>query len=76
MMGRDPAMKMNDVILSQIDAIRVTGLTNMLDYRVVQRIAFDRQMYELVNYIEENPARYFHFIITGKEDLECTKETS
>lgn len=58
---------MNDVILSQLLSIRDSGETNMFDYPVVQRIAFDHGYYELVNYIEEDPARYCHFILYGKE---------
>lgn len=58
---------MTETILSQILSIRDSGETNMLDCRMVQRIAFDHGMYELVNYIEEDSRRYFHFILYGKE---------
>lgn len=58
---------MNDKILSQIICIRDTGLTNMFDYRMVQQIAYEKNMYELVNYIEEDPQKYCEFILNGKE---------
>ena len=52
----------------QILAIRDTGLTNMFDIRMVQRLAYDRHYYELVTFIEENPAAYVRFIFTGETD--------
>ncbi|MBQ7196212.1 MAG: DUF5049 domain-containing protein [Synergistaceae bacterium] len=58
---------MTEEILSQILKIRDTGLINMCDCIAVQKIAFDKNMNELVNYIEEDKARYFHFIIYGEE---------
>ena len=58
---------MTDEIFSQIMKIRSGGLVNMCDCRAVQRIAFNMKMYELVNYIEEDRARYFHFIVYGEE---------
>ena len=48
-------------IKSQIIAIRDTGLTNM-----VQRLAYEREFYELVTFIEECPSAYAHFIFTGE----------
>lgn len=58
---------MNEKIKEQLLAIRDSGETNMLDKNMVQRLAFDRGFYELVNYIEEHPKEYWHFIMTGKE---------
>ena len=45
---------MSDKVREQILAVRDTGLTNMFDINTVQRIAFDAEYYELVNYLEEN----------------------
>lgn len=59
---------MTQKVKEQILAIRDSGLTNMLDTPAVQRLAFDRGYYELVNFIEENRKGYWKFIITGKED--------
>ena len=53
-------------IEEQILAIRDTGLTNMFDLPVVQRIAYEMEFFELVNLIEEEPKQYIHFIFTGE----------
>lgn len=58
---------MTDTIFSQILKIRDSGLVNMLDCTAVQRIAFDNNMFELANYIEEYRSEYFKFILHGKE---------
>ncbi len=56
---------MTETIREQIMAIRDTGLTNMFDVLMVQRLAFDRGFYELVCYLEEHRNEYAHFIMTG-----------
>ena len=38
---------MNETIREQILAIRDTGLTNMFDVNTVQRLAFERDYFEL-----------------------------
>ena len=48
---------MTETIREQILAIRDTGLTNMFDLNMVQRLAYDRNYYELVCYIEEQIGR-------------------
>lgn len=53
-------------IISQIISIRDTGLTNMFDINMVQRLAYEREYYELVTFIEEYPLEYSNFILTGK----------
>ncbi len=57
---------MNEKIKSEILEIRDTGLTNMFDIPMVQRLAFDREFYELVIFLEEHPKEYAHFIMTGE----------
>lgn len=57
---------MTDKIREQIITIRDSGLTNMFDLPIVQRIAFDNGYYELVCYIEEHRREYCHFIMTGE----------
>lgn len=54
-----------DTVRRQIMDIRASGLTNMLDVPYVQRLAFDRNFYELVNFIEDYKKEYVHFIMTG-----------
>ena len=57
---------MTEKIREQILAIRDTGLVNMLLLPMVQRLAFERDFYELVIFIEEHPKEYVHFIMTGE----------
>ncbi len=61
--------KGNSTIREQILAIRASGETNMLDTHAVQRLAFERDFYELVNFIEEDRKAYAHFIFTGELNL-------
>ena len=57
---------MSEIVKEQILAIRDTGLTNMFDLPVVQRLAYERDFLDLVVYIEEHPKEYAHFILTGE----------
>ncbi|RLK63573.1 DUF5049 domain-containing protein [Atopobacter sp. AH10] len=57
---------MNDKIKEQILAIRKMGLTNMFDVNTVQRIAYEMDFYELVDFLETDRKAYVDFIIYGK----------
>ena len=57
---------MTDTIREQILAIRDTGLTNMFDVPMVQRLAYERDFYELVVFVEEHRKEYVHFILYGE----------
>ena len=57
---------MNETIKKQILAIRDTGLTNMFDITAVQRLAYERDFYELVLYLEDHRSEYAKFILTGE----------
>ncbi|MFM1514499.1 DUF5049 domain-containing protein [Helcococcus ovis] len=57
---------MNDKIKEQILIIRKTGLTNMFDVNTVQRIAYEMNFYELVDFLETDRKTYVDFIIYGK----------
>ena len=57
---------MTDTIREQILAIRDTGLTNMFDLPMVQRLAYERDFFDLVLFLEEHPKEYVHFILTGE----------
>lgn len=59
---------MTEKVKEQILAIRDTGITNMFDVHMVQRLAYERGYYELVCYLEEHRKEYAHFIMTGKAD--------
>lgn len=58
--------QMNDKIKEQILVIRNTGITNMFDVTAVQRIAFEMDFYELVDFLETDRKAYVDFIIYGK----------
>ncbi len=57
---------MTERIKEQILDIRATGETNMFDIPVVQRMAFDRDYFELVVFLEEHPKEYVRFILYGE----------
>lgn len=58
--------QMNDKIKEQILTIRDTGLTNMFDVNTVQRIAYEMDFHELVDFLEIDRKAYVDFIIYGK----------
>ena len=58
---------MTEKIKQQILAIRDTGLTNMFYVNMVQRLAYERNFYELVVYLEEHRKEYVHFILYGEK---------
>ena len=66
---------MTETIRGQILDIRDTGLTNMFDLNMVQRLAYDRNYYELVCFIEEHRSEYVHFILTGEENEPGSQES-
>ena len=57
-----------DKIFEQILEVRNTGETNMFDIRAVMRVAYDLELYELVNFLtdKKNKYIYFQFILSGK----------
>ena len=57
---------MDEKVKEQILAIRDTGLTNMFDLPVVQRLAYERDFFELVTFLEDHSSEYVHFILTGE----------
>ena len=59
---------MTDKVKEQILAIRDTALTNMFDIPMVQRLAYERDFFELVTYLEEHRKEYVRFILTGEAD--------
>ena len=58
---------MDEIVKAQILAIRDTGLTNMFDVTAVQRLAYERDFYELVLYLEDYRKEYVNFILHGDE---------
>ena len=59
---------MTEKIREQILAIRDTGLTNMFDLPMVQRLAYERDFFELVCWLEDHHKEYVRFIITGEAE--------
>lgn len=57
---------MDEKIKEQILMIRGTGVTNMFDIQIVKCLACERHFDELVTFIEQEPAQYIHFILTGE----------
>ena len=57
---------MDEMVKEQILAIRDTGLTNMFDVNTVQHLAYERDFYELVLYLEDHRKEYVNFILTGE----------
>lgn len=62
---------MTEKVRDQILSIRDTGLTNMFDIPMVQRLAYDRGYYELVIFLGEHRKEYARFILTGEADMEA-----
>ena len=58
---------MDEKVREQILAIRDTGLTNMFDGTMVQRLAYERDFYELVLFLEDHRKEYVNFILHGDE---------
>lgn len=58
--------QMNDKIKEQILTIREMGITNMFDVISVQRIAFEMDFSEFVDFLETDRKAYVDFIIYGK----------
>lgn len=56
----------DEKVKEQILAIRDTGLTNMFDVNMVQRLAYERDFYELVLFLEDHRKEYVNFILTGE----------
>ena len=56
---------MTGKIRDQILEIRSSGITNMFDLPMVQRLAFDSGFYELALYLEDSKEEYVHFIMYG-----------
>ena len=54
-------------IKEQILAIRDAGRINMFDVNMVQRLAFERNFYELVCWLENHKKEYVRFIMYGEE---------
>ena len=63
---------MTERVKEQILAVRDDGGSNMFDINGVMRIAYDLNLYELVNYLadRDNRREYSRFIMTGEATIE------
>ncbi len=61
-------VKIDQVALEQLLEIRDSGATNMFDFNTVQRLAYEQDFYELVNWMEEHKNEYGRLIMYGAED--------
>lgn len=57
---------MTERIKEQIEAIRQSGETNMLDVNMVQWLANRENYFELVIYLVEHPEDYIRYLFTGE----------
>lgn len=57
---------MTETVKTQIEAIRRSGETNMLDANMVQWIANRENYFELVIYLEEHREEYVNYLFTGE----------
>ena len=61
---------MTETVKTQIEAIRRSGETNMLDVNMVQWIANRENYFELVIYLEEHRNEYVNYLFTGEAPAE------
>ena len=57
---------MTERIKEQIEAIRQSGETNMLDVNMVQWLANRENYFELVIYLVEHREDYINYLFTGE----------
>lgn len=54
-------------VIDGLETIRQTGRTNMMDRRVVQMIANELELWEVVVWLEDNPKDYGRGLFHGFE---------
>ncbi len=66
-MDRKP-QKITDKLFEQILEVRNTGEANMIDIRTVMKVAYARELYELVSFLDDKKNRddYYKFILNGE----------
>ena len=57
---------MTERIKEQIEAIRQSGETNMLDVKMVQWLANRDNYFELIIYLEEHRKEYLNYLFTAE----------
>lgn len=65
---------MDDIVRSQIIAVKNTGEANMLDKHKAAEIALREGFHDLVIFLEAYESVYSRFILTGKTDKNNKEE--
>lgn len=60
-------VKIDQIALEQLLEIRDSGATNMFDFNMVQRLAYEQDFYELVSWMDEHKNEYGKLIMYGAE---------
>ena len=68
---------MTEKLKAQIEELRRSAKTNMLDVNAVQYYANEMNLYELVVFLIDQPnrKRYFNYILTGEDPAGEMEET-
>lgn len=61
------AVKVSQAVMDGLEAVRVSGKTNMFDYNTVMRLALEAEHYETVDWMTENKKAYIKGIFSGFE---------
>lgn len=67
---------MTEKLKAQIEQVRRSGKTNILDVNAVQYYANEMSLYELAVFLidQHNRKRYFNYILTGEDPAGETEE--
>jgi len=66
-MERTNPVKVPEAVWQGIEAVRLSGKTNMLDAPMVQRLTFEMEYFETVLWMEDYPDLYARGIFAGFE---------
>lgn len=58
-------VRVPQAVLDGIDAVRISGKTNMLAYNAVMKLAMDMEYYETVVWMKDNKTAYSEGIFAG-----------
>lgn len=58
---------MDETLKAEIEDIRRSGICNLFDLPYVQRLAFDRNYFDLVLFIEDHRDEYVRYILYGDD---------
>ena len=66
-----PTMIPDEVVDEILKLRTLPGCPNMFDTLAVQRLAFDNELYALVDFLETDRKAYSQFILTGERSAPC-----